>query len=69
MAGVPAVPVTVQLELTVSPDPLRLPENKAQVFGIVPPLVLIDWLYELPCVPAAIAPLVVTEGTGLTTIV
>jgi len=67
VAGVAAVPLTVQLAFTAKPLPDKLPPNRAQVSGVVPPLVAIGWLYDDPCVPAVIAPLVVTLGMGLIT--
>src|ERR1035441_10648764 len=65
VAGVPAVPVIVQFDPSVSPEPVRLPENMAHVSGAVPPLVASAWLDALPCVTAALAPLVLIEEAAL----
>jgi hypothetical protein len=45
---VAAVPVIVQFELRVSPEPLKLPEVSAQVIGAVPPLVASVCEYDEP---------------------
>ena len=44
------MPVRVQLELRLTPEPLRLPAVMAQVTVPVPPLCDRDCEYGLPCV-------------------
>src|SRR5580658_5890581 len=45
---VAAAPVIVQFELSVSPEPLKLPDVSAQLMGAAPPLVPSVCKYDRP---------------------